>query len=130
MSALVMAFDYGMKKIGIAVGQHVTKTATPIAIIRASNGVPDWTRVEQLVGEWQPELFIVGLPLNMDGSESEMARRAARFARKLNGRFGIRVDTMDERLTTFEARQRSKQDGEVDDRAAAEILESWFRSSD
>ena len=130
MSALVMAFDYGMKKIGIAVGQHVTKTATPIAIIRASNGVPDWTRVEQLVGEWQPELFIVGLPLNMDGSESEMARRAARFARKLNGRFGIRVDTMDERLTTFEARQRSKQDGEVDDPAAAEILESWFRSSD
>jgi putative Holliday junction resolvase len=128
MGDLVMAFDFGMKKIGIAVGQHVTRTATPIAIIRADNGVPDWDRVGKLVNEWQPELFVVGMPLNMDGTESDMARRAARFARKLSGRFGIRADTMDERLTTFEARQRNGKDAEVDDQAAAEILESWFRN--
>ncbi len=128
MSDLVMAFDFGMKKIGIAVGQHITRTATPVAILRADNGVPDWAHVQQLVNEWEPELFIVGMPLNMDGTESDMARRAARFARKLSGRFGIKTDTMDERLTTFEARQSNGKDAEVDDQAAAEILESWFRN--
>lgn len=124
---LVMAFDYGTTKIGAAVGQAITGTATPVATISARDGVPDWAAIERFVREWQPSRFVVGLPLNMDGSESEMATRASRFARQLSGRFGIPSETMDERLTTREAAEYVQTGESVDAMAAKLILESWFR---
>jgi putative Holliday junction resolvase len=125
-----MGFDFGMGKIGIAVGQAITGSATPLTILKARDGVPNWQQVEQLINEWQPALLVVGLPLNMDGSDSEMSRLAEKFSRKLHGRFNIPVDTMDERLTSFEAAQYAEKDQLVDAIAARLILESWFKSQD
>jgi putative Holliday junction resolvase len=125
---LVMAFDFGMRKIGIAVGQPITATATPITIISASNGIPDWRVIEQLIDEWQPVLLVIGLPLNMDNSESNMSRLARKFARKLNGRFNIAFEMMDERLTSFEARPAGRNTSiPIDHLSAQLILESYFR---
>ncbi len=131
MGKLVMAFDFGSQKIGVAVGQPITASATPIAIIKATNGKPDWNQVQQLIEEWQPGTLVIGLPLNMDGSESEMSRLARKFARRLNGRFNIPFEMMDERLTSFEAKDRGESNSvpakDIDDIAASLILESWFR---
>ncbi len=124
MSSLVMGFDYGFKKIGVAVGQTVTRTANSLSILKARNGVPNWQAIETLVTEWQPQLFVVGLPLNMDGTASEMSRRAEKFARQLHGRFNIPFETVDERLSTRAAREES--DGEIDHIAARIILETYL----
>ena len=126
---MVLAFDYGLRRIGVAVGNALTGTATALPVLPARDGVPDWERIRRLVGEWQPALLLVGLPLNMDGTPSEMSERAARFARRLHGRFGIRCELMDERLSSFEARGRMA--GEtgrtaLDSVAACVILEGWF----
>ena len=136
---VIMGFDYGTRKIGIAVGQLITKTANPIAIISARDGVPDWSEIEKLILEWQPTQFVIGLPLNMDETESEMSQRSLKFARRLTGRFNIPHHTIDERLTSREARSlheshSSTQRGsagrsgnEIDDIAAQIILESWLK---
>ena len=136
---VIMGFDYGTRKIGIAVGQLITKTANPIAIISARDGIPDWSEIEKLILEWQPAQLVIGLPLNMDETESEMSRRSLKFARRLTGRFNIPHDTIDERLTSREARSiheshSSTQRGsagrsgnEIDDIAAQIILESWLK---
>ncbi len=130
---LIMGFDFGTKKIGVAIGQMVTATATPISIIRVENGVPNWCVLEKLINQWKPERFVVGLPLNMDDSSSNMSRRANWFSSELENRFGIAVSNVDERLSTFEARQifkdgatKSRQE-DLDDKVAALILESWLR---
>ncbi len=136
---VIMGFDYGTRKIGIAVGQLITKTANPIAIISARDGVPDWSEIEKLILEWQPAQFVIGLPLNMDETESEMSQRSLKFARRLTGRFNIPHHTIDERLTSREARslheshsstRRAPADrsrDEIDDIAAQIILESWLK---
>jgi len=120
-----MGFDYGTKKIGVAIGQLLTNTATPLAIVKANNGKPDWASIGNLVNEWQPKRFVVGLPINMDDSESEMSLKARRFSRQLNGRFVVPADTMDERLSSFEVRNARKD--AIDDLSAVVILESWLR---
>ena len=133
---LVMAFDFGMKKIGIAVGQSITKTANPLTVISARDGIPDWHQVKKLIEEWQPTHLVVGLPLNMDDTASEMSLLAEKFARKLSGRFNVPHSVVDERLSSFEARQtvqespRSDSSGKArpyDDVAAQLILETYFR---
>ncbi len=101
---LLLGFDYGTKQIGVAVGQAITGQARELCVLKAQNGVPDWQKVEALIKEWQPDAIVVGLPLNMDGTKSEMSERAEKFARRLNGRFNLPVHTHDERLTTFEAK--------------------------
>jgi putative holliday junction resolvase len=126
---IVMGFDFGQKKIGIAVGQIITATATPVSIIKAKNGIPDWDEIKNLIEEWKPSLLVIGFPINMDGTESEMSRLSLKFGRKLNGRFNLPFEMMDERLTSFEARQETKEQGEqIDDVAAKIILESFFEA--
>lgn len=130
----LLGFDFGMKNIGIAVGQELTATANPLTAIKARDGIPDWSQIEKLLKEWQPDLLIVGLPLNMDGTEQEMTAAAKRFGNRLNGRFNIPVEWQDERLTTYEAldqmRIRSKMDSrqrsDVDQLSAQLILQSWL----
>ena len=136
---VIMGFDYGTRKIGIAVGQLITKTANPIAIISARDGVPDWSEIEKLILEWQPAQFVIGLPLNMDETESEMSQRSLKFARRLTGRFNIPHHTIDERLTSREARslheshsstRRGPADRSRDEKghiAGQMILESWLK---
>lgn len=129
----VLAFDYGTRHIGVAVGQSVTGNAAPLAALPARDGVPRWEQIGALIEEWQPRRLVVGLPLNMDGSESELAARARKFANRLHGRFGLPVALWDERLSSFEARghllERGRRDfraGGVDSLSAVLILESWF----
>ena len=128
-----MGFDFGTQSIGIAVGQEITRTASPLKPLPARDGKPDWDRLAKIVEEWQPRLFIVGMPYHMDGSESDLSKRAARFGRRLEGRLGIPWAGMDERLSSFEVRSSLKDSGirikgPIDSMAAKLILESWLRS--
>ena len=128
----LLAFDYGEKHIGVAVGQTLTGTANPLETIRVTGSRPDWSAITRVVDTWQPDALVVGLPLNMDGSEQEMTDLARRFGRQLEGRFGMPVHLVDERLSTREARNRLQQDGRADlgaDPVSAQIiLEDWFSS--
>ena len=128
MTGLVMAFDFGTTKIGIAVGQKITGTATPVAIVKARDGIPQWPVIDQLMEEWQPTVLVVGLPINMDGTESDMSKAATRFSKRLHGRYGIGIELMDERLSSFEAREFETPD-QLDAIAAKLILETWLADS-
>ena len=128
----VIGFDYGTDWIGVAVGQTLTRQASPLSAVKSG----DWTRIGQLIERWQPQRLIVGLPLNMQGETQEMSRRAERFARQLEGRFGIRSALIDERLTTREAYlialegERRKSKPEIDSLSAVLITESWLSEFD
>ncbi|QEW30899.1 Holliday junction resolvase RuvX [Erwinia billingiae] len=133
----LLAFDFGTKSIGVAIGQQLTGTARPLAALKAQDGTPDWNRIEALLKEWEPDRVVVGLPLNMDGSEQPLTARARKFANRIHGRFGVQVDLHDERLSTVEARAelferggfRALSKGSVDSLSAVIILESWFENS-
>ena len=130
----LLGFDFGPRKIGVAVGQLVTRSATPLTTLRSHNEQPDWLRIEALIREWQPSALVVGLPFNMDDTEVDWAPRVHRFARQLHGRYGLAVHLIDERLTSIEARrQLIARPGHktptleaVDALAAALILETWL----
>ena len=129
---LLLGFDYGTKQIGVAVGQMITRQARELCNLKAQDGIPRWEQIEALIKEWQPDALVVGLPLNMDGTPSDMCVRAEKFARRLNGRFNLPVHTHDERLTTFEAKGQRLSQGQqrgsyreqpVDALAAALLLQ-------
>ena len=101
---MIMAFDFGTQKMGMAVGQSTIESANPLALFPMKDGIPDWNQLLKIVKEWQPNLFLVGLPLNMDDSESELSTRARKFARRLRHQTNIETWMVDERLTTREAR--------------------------
>ena len=130
----LLGFDFGMKNIGVAVGQELTHTASPLTVIKAREGIPNWEHIQALLDEWRPQKLIVGLPLNMDGTEQEMTAAARRFGNRLNGRFHLPVDWQDERLTTFEAldqlgiqsKMQSNKRDDVDRISAQLILQSWL----
>lgn len=131
----VMAFDYGLRHIGVAVGNQLMMNANPVAVVSARDGAADWLAIEKLLKEWLPVRLVVGLPLNMDGTDSEMSSRASRFSRQLNGRFSIESILLDERLTSFAAKQGRRERGEnldfgrhtVDAEAACLILLDYWR---
>lgn len=123
-----LAFDFGLRAIGVATAQALTGTSTPLGIVNAKAGVPDWEQIASLLEEWRPDALIVGLPLNMDGSESDMSARARKFAARLEGRFSLPVHMADERLSSREATARS---GNRRDHAlAAKIIAEGFLSGD
>lgn len=139
--SLIMAFDFGTTKIGIAVGQNITGTATPLGNVRAKDGKPDWPHLDTIVKEWRPHLLVIGMPLNLDGSDSEMSSRAKKFANRLEARFNLPTVTFDERLSSFDAREVRKESEAknraakvgskketIDSLAAKLILESWLRN--
>ena len=134
MSRTILTFDYGTKSIGVAVGQELTGTASLLSAIKAQDGTPDWAVIEKLIQDWQPQLLLVGLPLNMDGTEQPFTARVHKFVNRLHGRFGVKVVTHDERLTTVDARadlfaqggfKKLSKDA-VDCWSAKLILESFF----
>lgn len=128
-----LAFDYGTQKIGVAYGQSLTGTARPIRIIKAKDGIPNWQEIEQLIEEWNPDILVVGMPYNLDGTASELSVRATKFGNRLHGRFRKQCFGMDERLSSKEAVElvfneqgTSKKKAAIDDIAAQIILENWF----
>ncbi|RYF99439.1 MAG: Holliday junction resolvase RuvX [Chitinophagaceae bacterium] len=137
MIKTLLAFDYGTKNIGVATGQTITSSANSLPPLKAKDGIPDWTLIEKLIQEWKPDLVLVGLPLNMDDSESELSARARKFANRLHGRFGVKVELADERLTSFEAKgevisrggSRDYKNNPVDSIAARLILEGWLENN-
>jgi putative Holliday junction resolvase len=130
----VMAFDFGLRQIGVAMGNSLLGTTQPLPILRAKDGQPEWRLLEGLVEEWCPDLLVVGDPLNMDGSDSEVSALARKFARRLHGRLGLEVVMVDERLSSFEAKHSSRAQGHrgdfkqqpVDSLAAELILRTWL----
>jgi len=133
-SRTVMAFDFGLRHIGVAIGNCLLDTTQPLNILKAKDGVPEWRLLEDLVEEWRPALLVVGEPLHMDGSGSELSAQANKFARRLHGRLGLEVVMVDERLSSFEAKHTSREQGHrgdfkrqpVDSLAAELILRSWL----
>ena len=130
----VLGFDFGTRNIGVASGQVITRTATALASLKARDGIPDWQHIEALIDQWRPDAVVVGIPLNMDGSESDMSRRARKFGNRIHGRWGLPFYPADERLTSFEAKEWAGRLGHkghfgsnpVDAMAAQIILEAWL----
>jgi putative Holliday junction resolvase len=126
----LLGFDYGSRKIGVAVGQTVTGTATALETLHLVNHKPDWERIANLIEEWRPQALVVGLPLDVDDSETDATQPALRFSRQLEGRFHIKVYMADERFSSFEARDRlghkAKRLEDYDAVAAKLILETWL----
>jgi len=130
---IALAFDFGTQRIGVASGQSLTGTAETAAVLKANDGIPNWDEIEALISEWQPNLFVVGLPYNLDGSESNLLPRAIKFGNRLNGRFHKPTYGMDERLSSRAASERLANTGQrqnekiyIDDIAAQIILENWL----
>jgi putative Holliday junction resolvase len=132
----VIGFDFGLKRIGLATGQLITGTASPLATLQAVNQSPDWDNIEKHIKQWKPDALIVGIPYLLDGTESELTRAARNFSKKLAHRFGLPVYTVDESLSSYAAEQSLKQHQkiskhnkhEVDKMAAAIIVQRWLDS--
>ena len=136
-SLSILAFDFGTKNIGVAHVQTITAYASELPSLKASDGIPDWSQIESLLKEWRADRVLVGLPLNMDDSESELSIRARKFAKRIHGRFGVQVEMVDERLSTLEAKQEAASRGHkgqygknpIDGIAARLILEGWLQQN-
>ena len=129
----VLGFDFGTRWIGTAVGQTRTGTASPLQAIRVINNKPDWNNIAKLIETWQPQKLIVGLPKGMDGTPHQLTRLCEKFSRQIEGRFHIKTELSDERLTTREAWQivesnshRHISKPEIDSIAAVLITETWL----
>ena len=122
----LLCFDYGSKRIGVAVGQSLTSTATPLVTIKKHGKKIDWQNIAKLIVEWNPDALIVGIPLCMDGTVQEMTVAAQKFCRQLQARFSLPVYGMDERLSSYEATQRTVKKNSIDAVAAQVILETWL----
>lgn len=133
-SEILLGFDFGLKRIGVAVAQTVTKTARPLCMVPANAGEPRWDELDKIIKTWRPDKLIVGIPLNMDGTEQPITKNAKKFADALRERYKIPVYGIDERLTTKEAREQTFATGgykalqkkQIDSVAAQLILETWF----
>ncbi len=133
---MIMAFDFGTQKMGMAIGQSLIESANPLALFPMKDGIPNWDELLKIVKQYQPTLFLVGLPLNMDDTESELSTRARKFARRLRHQTNIETLMVDERLTTREARdeldhyqaQGRGKKLSADSIAAALFIEGWYRN--
>lgn len=134
MNGTLLAFDFGVKRIGVAVGDRETRLAHPLDTIAEEANAARFARIQSLIGEWRPTALVVGLPLSLDGEEHEMTRRCRRFANQLHGRFGLPVTLVDERLTSAAAEARLSEAGvygkqrkaALDSVAAQEILQDYL----
>lgn len=132
----VLSFDFGTKRIGAAIGQTISGTASELKPIKANDGIPDWSEIETLIKTWQPDLILVGLPLNMDGTQSLMSKRATKFGKRIHGMFGKQIEMIDERLSSEEVKQQCRQRGikdfgqhSVDGMVAKILFEDWYDTS-
>lgn len=124
----IIAFDYGEKKIGVAVGQTSTNTSSPLQIIFNKDNNTNWTSISSLLDEWKPDLILLGKPLNMNGSDSEIMKKVDKFYKELKSIYDADIEFVDERLTTFEAREilKDEKHDNVDAHAAKILIDNWF----
>lgn len=127
----LLGFDFGTKRIGVAVGQELTGSARALETLNSPDGGPDWAGISRLIEQWQPAALVLGLPLNLDGSDHEITRLVRRFGNRLRGRYNLPVYTIDERLSSTEAELLLAEKGrfdkaDVDKVAAQVILQSWL----
>ncbi len=138
--AVVIAFDFGLKRTGVAVGNTLTGSATPECTLTSKDEQPDWDGITKLFKEWQPSQIVVGMPTELDGSESPLTKAVQRFCNQIQGRYNIDVYQENEQFTSIEASRRLKQlrqsgrkkkvrKDEVDKIAAAIILENWMQKN-
>ncbi|QCI16771.1 Holliday junction resolvase RuvX [Buchnera aphidicola (Aphis craccivora)] len=134
---MVIAFDFGIKNIGVAVGEKIIKKGKALNKLAAHNGRPNWNDIKYLLKMWKPSCIIVGLPLNMDGTRQNITKKAEIFANLLKNKFNASVELHDERLSTKEARSlifnqygfKAFKKDQIHSTAAVVILESWFNQS-
>lgn len=125
-----MGFDFGLKRIGVAIGQTLTQTASPEAIVASRDGKPDWEHISQLIETWQPVAIVVGLPMRLNGEEQALTQPARKFGQRLNGRYQRPVFYIEEQLSSIEAEQRFKKNKSakpIDHHAAQIILQNWLQ---
>ena len=124
----IIAFDYGEKKIGVAVGQTSTNTSSPLQIIFNKDNKTNWISISSLLDEWKPDLILLGKPLNMDGSDSKIMKKVDKFYKELKSIYDADIEFVDERLTTFEAREilKDEKHDNVDAHAAKIFIDNWF----
>ena len=131
----VLAFDFGEKRIGVAIGDLAVRIAHPLATIDAEDNQRRFGEIQKLIADWRPARLVVGLPMHADGTEHELSRLSRRFAQRLEGRFGLPVSLVDERFTSVAAESRLRESGvrdmvkTLDAAAASEILQSWLESA-
>lgn len=124
----VIGFDFGLRRIGVAIGQTITQTASPEAIVASKDGKPDWEHITQLFENWQPVAIVVGLPMRLDGTEQPLTQPARKFGQRLNGRYQKPVFYIEEQLSSIEAESRGLKKSHIDDHAAQILLENWLQS--
>lgn len=132
----VLGFDFGMKHIGVAVGQTITRTANPLTSLKALDGIPKWDEIAKIITTWNAQALVLGIPLNMDGTEQPITAAAKKFGNRLEAQFKLPVHRVDERLTTVEAKQqlfdssgyKALDKASIDSYSAKLILESWLQS--
>jgi len=127
----LLGFDYGRRRIGVAVGQRLTQSATPLTTIRARDGKPDWPSVTRLIEEWKPGALVVGIPYHMDGAEQDMTHAAKKFCRQLEGRYRLPVHQAEERLSSWvvenQLSAREQAGTDIDALSAQIILQDWLQ---
>lgn len=130
----LLGFDFGTKYIGVAIGQEITSTATPLGSIKAKNGIPNQEQLAKFINDWQPDAIVVGLPLNMDGTPQEVTFAAKKFGNRTATTYKLPVIFQDERLTTADAKEqlfsqggyRNLKKDNIDAESARLIIESYF----
>jgi len=127
LDGCVIGFDFGLKRIGVAIGQTITQTASPEAIVTSKDGKPDWEHITKLFQKWQPVAIVVGLPMRLDGSEQALTQPARKFGQRLNGRYQKPIYYIEEQLSSVEAESRSLKQQHIDDHAAQILLENWLQ---
>lgn len=135
---ILLGFDFGMKHIGVAIGQTITQTASPLTTLAAVDGVPNFEEIQKLLTSWKPDIIVVGIPLNMDGTVQPITFCARGFVRRLAAQTQLPIVEVDERLSTFEARQRIKENKEsgtkhksvdINALSAAILIEQWMNEN-
>ena len=121
-AAIVLGFDFGAKRLGVAVGNALTRNARPLSTLDSSTNDARWKGVSRVLADWEPVLLVVGIPRHPDGNEHEMTLRCERFARQLEGRYGLPVERVDERYSSAVVADED----DIDAAAAAVILQQWF----
>lgn len=125
----VLGFDFGLRRIGVAVGQTITSTASPLTIVKSQDGKPDWEAITEIFEHWKPVAIVVGLPMRLNGEEQALTQPARKFGQRLSGRYHTPVFFIEEQLSSIEAESRRKNTKQhVDDHAAQIILENWLES--
>lgn len=125
---VIIGFDFGLRRIGVAIGQTVTQTASPETIVNSKDGKPDWEHISQLFESWQPVAIVVGLPMRLDGTEQALTQPARKFGQRLSGRYNRPVFYIEEQLSSIEAESRQLKQAHIDDHAAQILLENWLQS--